>query len=85
MIDLYVSIRELAPSAGVCRTKLLALIKQGHLSKAKKWCGKKSAMYSLRTALNEIAKYNNVEQPSDETIKLLGWKIIEVRLKRTAK
>lgn len=85
MIDLYVNVRELAPSSGVCRTKLFWLMKQGHLSKPKKWCGKKRAMYSLRTALNEIAKYNNVELPSEETIKLLGWKIVELRLKRTAK
>ena len=85
MIDIYVNVRELAPSVGVCRTKLFALMKQGHLSKPRKWCGKKLAMYSLRIACNEIAIYNNVEMPSDETIKLLGWKIVELRLKRTAK
>lgn len=85
MIDLYVNVRELAPTAGVCRTKLFALMKLGHLSKPRKWCGNKRAMYSLRTALDEIARYNNVEVPSDETIKLLGWKIIELRLKHAAK
>lgn len=85
MFDLYVSFIELALVVAVCRTKLFALKKQGHLSPPQKWCGTKKAMFSLRTACVELAKYNKVDEPSDEAVKLLGSKIVELRIQRLAK
>ena len=85
MFDLHVSYFELAFAVDVCRTKLFELKKQGHLSPPIKWCSKKKAMFSLRKACHEIAKCNNVEMPSDETIQFLGSRIVEYRIQHMAK
>lgn len=85
MFDLYVSFIELALVVDVCRTKLFALKKQGHLSPPQKWCSKKKARFSLRKACIEIAKYNNVDEPTDETVKFLGSIIVELRVQRLTK
>lgn len=85
MFDIYVSTIELSFAVDVCRTKLFSLKKQGHLSPPVKWCGTKKAMFSLRQASLEIAKFNKVGEPSDDAVKLLGLKIVEIRAQRIAK
>ncbi len=50
----------------------------GNLTKPKKWCGS-GTRFCLRTAVNEFAKMNNLEIPTDATILQYWNSIVAIR------
>lgn len=63
----------------LCRTKTFDLQTEGCLTPPMKWCGETKAVFCLRTACNEMAKYNGLEPPSDDTIKEHWSNILRMR------
>lgn len=59
------------------------LHKDGSLSQPKKWCGS-GKRFCLRTAAHELAKMNNLEPPTDTTIKCYWNSIVSIRGQKEA-
>lgn len=59
------------------------LHKDGSLSQPKKWCGS-GKRFCLRTAAQELAKMNNLEPPTDTTIKSYWNSIVSIRDQKEA-
>lgn len=63
----------------LCRSKTFDLHAEGHLSPPIKWCGETKAVFCLRKACNEMAKYNDLEPPTEDTIKEHWSNILRMR------
>ncbi len=71
--------KELSSTTCIGKTKIYALIKEGHLSPTVRWCGTRKVVFDLQIAITEIAKINQLEPPNDESIGLMWAKIVENR------
>ena len=76
---LKVTPKELSSTTCIGKTKIYALIKDGHLSPTVRWCGTRKVVFDLHIALSEIAKINQLQPPNDESIGLIWSKIVENR------
>lgn len=85
MLEYYVSYLELALVLSISKTKLFMLQVEGLVSPPQKWCGRKKALFCLRTTCCEIARYNKLNPPTEQVIESYWSKIVEFRAQRLIK
>jgi hypothetical protein len=79
-VEFPVELKELTRTMLIGKTKLYALINQGHIRAPEGWCSKKKVAFCLKQAAIDIAKYNNLEAPSDRAIEFMWSKIYDSRV-----
>ncbi len=80
-VEYPVEVKELADAMLICKTKLYALINQGHIRAPEGWCSEKKVAFCLKQASIDIAKYNNLQAPSDRAVEFIWSKIYDKRVK----
>ena len=83
-VEYPVELKELALAMLICKTKLYALIKNGHIREPENWCSDKKVVFCLKKAAIDIAAYNNLEAPSDKAIEFIWSKIYDRRVQLAA-
>jgi hypothetical protein len=80
VVEYPVEVGELTVAMLIGKTKLYSLIKQGHIRAPEGWCSKKKVAFCLKQAAIDIAKYNNLQAPSDRAIEFMWSKIYDSRV-----
>lgn len=80
-VEYPVEVKELALAMLICKTKLYALISKGHIRAPHGWCSDKKVVFCLKKAVIDIARYNNLEAPSDSAVEFIWSKIYDKRVK----